>query len=124
METNYGGTKVNVKKIKELFKLEIAAGQSGLDREVEGCYCGDLLSDVMGNAPSNSLWLTVQSHQNILAVAVLRELAGIILVNSVVPDEETKQKAKDENIPILCSPLPAYQLAGELYMLGIGRTEA
>jgi len=115
---------VNVRKIQELFELEIAAGQSGLDREVKGCYCGDLLSDVMGNAPSNSLWLTVQSHQNILAVAVLRELAGIILVNSVVPDEETEQKAQDENIPILRSPLPAYQLAGELYVLGIGRTEA
>lgn len=115
---------MNVRKILELFELEIAAGKSGLDREVLGCYCGDLLSDVMGNAPGNSLWLTVQSHQNILAVAVLRDLAGIILVNNGVPDEETVKKAQDENIPILRSPLPAYQLAGELYVLGIGRKEA
>ncbi len=115
---------MKVRDIQEDLKLEIAAGQGGLEREVKGCYCGDLLSDVMGNVPNNSLWITVQSHQNVLAVAVLRDLAGIILVNNVVPNEETVQKAQEENIPILRSPLSAYHLAGELYVLGIGREEA
>jgi hypothetical protein len=77
----------------------------------------------MANATQGALWLTIQSHQNIVAVAVLKELAAIILVNGRLPDEETKVKAEDEGIPILLSPLPAYQLAGRLYELGIGRTE-
>jgi hypothetical protein len=114
---------MKVEKIRDLFQLDVAAGEKGLDREATGGYCGDLLSDVMANSSSGFLWLTIQSHQNIVAVAVLRELGAIILVNGRLPDEETKAKADEEGIPILLSPLPAYKLAGQLYEAGIGNTE-
>jgi predicted transcriptional regulator len=113
---------MNVKQIMENFNLELCAGEKGLDREVTGGYCGDLLSDVMANSGSDSIWLTIQSHKNILAVAVLKELAAIVLVNGHQPDEETKAKAEEEGIPILLSSVPAYQLAGELFNAGIGKT--
>ena len=77
--------------------------------------------DVMANADKGSVWLTIQGHQNIVAVGVLKELAAIILVNGRVPDEDTKTKAEEEGIPILLSALPAYQLAGRLYAAGIGK---
>jgi predicted transcriptional regulator len=112
---------MKVKDIQERFDLEVAAGTGGLDREISGGYCGDLLSDVMANSASGELWLTIQSHQNIVAIAVLRELAGIILVSGRLPDEDTKAKADDEGIPILLSPLPAYILAGRLYGAGVGQ---
>lgn len=99
----------------------MATGEKGLEREAVTGYCGDLLSDVMANSKKGALWLTIQSHQNVVAVAVLRELAAIILVNGRVPDEETKAKAEAEGIPILLSSLPAYDLAGKLYDMGIGR---
>ena len=111
-------------KVGEILKrldLSAATGETGLDREAETGYCGDLLSDVMANSKKGGLWLTIQSHQNIVAVAVLKELAAIILVNGRVPEEETKTKAQGEGIPILLSPLPAYELAGKLYEIGIGR---
>ena len=113
-------------KVAEILKhlgLQAAAGEKGLDREVSGGYCGDLLSDVMANSKKGALWLTVQSHQNIVAVAVLRELSGIILVNGRTPDEETKAKAEAEGIPILLSPLSAYELAGRLYGQDVSRTQ-
>ncbi|MCK5641104.1 MAG: serine kinase, partial [Gammaproteobacteria bacterium] len=69
-----------------------------------------------------TVWLTIQGHQNILAVAVLKEMAAIILVNGRLPDDDTKAKADDEGIPILVCDLPAYQLAGQLYEAGIGKT--
>jgi hypothetical protein len=112
---------VKVGEILKRFELSAATGEKGLDREAGAGYCGDLLSDVMANSKKGALWLTIQSHQNIVAVAVLRELAAIILVNGRVPDEETKTKAQGEGIPILLSPLPAYELAGKLYEIGIGR---
>lgn len=113
-------------KIGEILKrleLSAATGETGLDREAEAGYCGDLLSDVMANSMKGALWLTIQSHQNIVAVAVLRELAAIILVNGRTPDEETKLKAQGEGIPILLSSLPSYELAGKLYEIGIGRIQ-
>ena len=95
------------------------AGQKGLDREVKGGYCGDLLSEVIGNAPPGCVWLTVQGHQNIVAVAVLREMAGIVLTGSTALDDETRQKADEEEIPILQYTGSSFDLAGRLYTEGI-----
>jgi hypothetical protein len=112
---------MKVSEIKDFLHLELAAGEKALDNQVTGGYCGDLLSDVMANAEKGSVWLTIQGHQNIVAVGVLRELAAVILVNDRVPDEDTKAKADDEGLPILRSPLPAYELSGQLYAAGIGK---
>ena len=112
---------MKVSDIQTQLKLSVAAGKQCLDREVMAGYCGDLLSDVMANAAQGSIWLTVQGHQNVVAVAVLREMAAIILVNDRQPDEETKEKAEEEGIPILLSPLSAFEVGGRLCELGIGR---
>jgi len=112
---------MKVREIQKALNLEIAAGARGLDGDISGGYCGDLLSDVMANAQKGGIWLTIQSHQNVVAVAVLRELAAIVFVNGRVPDEETKTKAETEGIPLLLSSGSSYALAGKLYALGIGR---
>jgi len=113
---------MTVDELRRIFQLEVAAGEKGLEREVKGGYCGDLLSDVIANSTKGAVWLTIQGHQNVIAVAVLKELAAIILVNGRLPDEETKVKAEDEGIPILLSSLSAYRLAGQIYEAGIGKT--
>jgi predicted transcriptional regulator len=105
---------LKVRDLVDRFELEPAAGVKGLDREVKGGYCGDLLSDVMANAGPGALWLTIQSHKNIVGVAVLSELAGIILVNGRRPDEDTAAKADEEGIPVLLTPRPAFETAGLL----------
>ena len=110
---------VNVKELVDQFSLHVAAGENVLDREIQGGYCGDLLSDVMGNAPIGCIWLTVQTHQNIVAVAVLREMAAIVLSGGQEPDQETVEKANEEGIPILMWPDMAFDLAGQVYQAGI-----
>jgi len=89
--------------------------------EVTGCYCGDLLSNVMAHAKDGDVWLTIQTHQNIVAVAALLNLRCIILVEGNLPQDETLQKAKKEGVIILSSRETAYQVAGRLYNLGLGR---
>lgn len=110
---------MNVKELVDQFNLAVAAGQNGLDRQIQGGYCGDLLSDVMGNAPTGCIWLTVQTHQNIVAVAVLREMAAIVLSGGQEPDQETIDKANEEGIPILMSPDTAFDLAGQVCRAGV-----
>jgi len=85
--------------------------------EVVGAYAGDMLSDVMAHAGGGELWITLQVHPNIVAVALLKELAGIILVNGRRPEPETVRKAEAEKVPILVSSLSAYELAGRLHNL-------
>jgi predicted transcriptional regulator len=109
-----------VKDLVEKFDLSIAAGKNGLDREIMDGYCGDLLSEIMGNAPAGCVWLTVQGHQNIVAVAVLREMAAIIITGGQQPDEDTIEKADQEGIPILLWPNSSFSLAGRIFSAGIG----
>lgn len=104
--------------IKEL-GLEVKFKVSNLDKEVSGGYASDLLSDVIANAKKENIWITLQIHQNIVGVATLKELTGIIIVNRREPEAETLKKAEKENIPIMVTELPAFEIIGKLYkMLG------
>jgi len=109
--------------MQSVLNLELKAGEKGLEREIMGGYCGDLLSDVMANSTQGAVWLTVQSHQNIIAVAVLREHAAIVLVNGRNPDEDTRKKADEESIPLFVTASSAFDVAGRLRELGIGRVQ-
>ncbi len=104
--------------VKEL-GLEVKSKVSNLDKEVSGGYASDLLSDVIANAKKDNIWITLQIHQNIVGVATLKELIGIIIVNGREPEKETLKKAEEENIPIMVTELPAFEIIGKLYrMLG------
>ena len=111
--------KVIVKDLVEKFGLQVMAGEKGLNRSVTGGYSGDLLSDVMGNAQAGCVWLTIQGHQNIIAVAVLREMAAIILTGNNTPHAETREKADEEAIPLLQWSGSTYDLTGRLYAAGV-----
>jgi hypothetical protein len=106
------------KIIREL-GCTVKSGTGSLSREVTGGYSSDLLSDVIANASEGNLWITLQTHQNTVAVASMKNLAGIVLVNNREPEEETLKKAQEEGIPLLISDLPAFELIGRLYHLGI-----
>ena len=101
-------------------KLDVKTGSDRLDVEVTGGYASDLMSDVIARAEAGNLWVTLQTHQNIVAVGVMKSLCGIILVNGREPEKETVQKAEDQGIPILVSTMPAFELVGRLFALGIG----
>ena len=111
----------NLKDIVQQLNLKVVSGE--IDREVSGGYSSDLLSDVIANAQKDNIWITLQIHINIIAVASLQELAGIILVNGREPEEATLKKAKKENIPILLTDLSTFEIVGKLYELGIHGNE-
>ncbi len=105
--------------IAKFLGLETRAGKDHLDGEVTGGYASDLLSDVIAHSRKGYLWITIQTHPNIVAVATMKELAGIILTGGREPDPETLQKAEEEGIPILVSRLFTFELVGRLYQKGI-----
>ncbi|MFH1035556.1 MAG: [Fe-Fe] hydrogenase large subunit C-terminal domain-containing protein [Pseudomonadota bacterium] len=114
-----GREAVKVKDVVEALGLTVTAGAAGLERPVASGYISDLLSDVMANAKPGALWLTIQTHQNVVAVAVLKELAAVILVGGRQPAEETAAKAEQEGVPVLSSSEGAFGLAGKLHALGL-----
>jgi len=83
---------MKLNEIAQALELKVTVGEDKLDQAVTGGYVGDLLSDVMGHAREGQVWITRQAHQNIVAVADLKDLAGIILVNGCEPADDTVEK--------------------------------
>jgi hypothetical protein len=108
---------MKLRDIVEKLQLEILVAHDLLETEVTGGYASDLLSDVMANSRAKNLWITLQTHENIVAVAKLRDLAGIIIINNRKPDEETLRRAKDEKVTLLASRETAFRVSGKLYDL-------
>ena len=111
---------MKLKEIIENLGIEVITGSDNIDVDVVRGYSSDLLSDVIGNANEGDLWVTLQTHQNIVAVAVMKSLSGIILVNGREPEDDTKRKAEDENIPIMTCKMSTFELVGKLFDMGIG----
>jgi hypothetical protein len=97
--------------------LKVSCAEGNLGKDVKGGYVGDLLSDVMANSKEGDIWITRQVHQNIVAVASLKDLAGIILIQGSEPAHDTAAKADAEGIPILVTEMPAFEIVGQIYKL-------
>ncbi len=108
---------MKVQELVEKLGLKVLAGSNGLDREIDGCYISDLLSDVMGNAQEGNIWITLQTHKNVMAVASLKEMSCIILVKDLGANEDTINQANVEELLILQSSLPTFEIAGLVYNL-------
>ncbi len=107
-------------KVSDLVKqlhLRVYGGESGLEREVKGGYVSDLLSDVMGNASEGEVWITLQTHKNVAAIASLKDLSSVILVKGFQPEEDMLKHAGDEGIPVLGTTDATFETAGKLYNL-------
>ena len=110
---------MKLQEISRRLSLEVRAAAGNLDKKVTGGYASDLLSCVMAKAQAGNVWVTIQGHPNIVAVASLLDLAGIIIAEGVGIDAATLEKAEEENVPILTTSLTTYTVVGELSKLGI-----
>ncbi len=106
-------------EIIERLGLQIISGAEFVDREVKGGYVSDMLSDVLKNASEGDLLVTLQVHLNVIAIASMKEIVAIIIVNNRQPDQDTLDKAVTEQIPVLGTTMNAYQTVGKLYELGL-----
>jgi predicted transcriptional regulator len=114
---------MTLQKIVAELSLSVQAAGDKLHTKVTGGYASDLLSCVMAKARKGNVWVTLQSHLNIVAVASLLQLAGIIVTEGMVPDAATLKKANEEGIPILTTSATTFTIVGQLVALGIQGAE-
>jgi predicted transcriptional regulator len=110
---------VKLVEIVEQLGLSVATGKDKLDSVVTGVYVGDLLSDVLANAEEGHLWITLQIHPNIMGVASIKGLSGIVVIGGRSPEEGTLRKAEEEKIPLLKTQMQTFEIAGRLYEMGL-----
>jgi hypothetical protein len=84
-----------------------------------GGYTSDLLSCVMAGAKKGALWVTLQAHLNIVAVAALLEMSGVIITEGAQPETATIDKANEEGITLLATDKQSFEVAGRLWEMGL-----
>lgn len=105
---------MNLRELVKRLNLKVFSCENLLEREFEGVYVCDLLSDVLGNAKPKQIWVTLQTHKNIVAIAQLKQLSAVILVKGLEPNETTVKKAEEEKIILLGSEKETFDLVGDL----------
>lgn len=108
---------MDLETIVKALNLIVRSGADKLKNEVHGGCAGDLLSDVIANSQPGDIWITRQIHQNIVAVASLKDIAGIVLVQGCEPASDTLDRAGKEGIPLMVSDLTSFELVGRIYNL-------
>ncbi len=106
--------------VKELEKqLGLKALNEVSDKQIEGAFVSDMVSDVMAGAKPGDVWVTVQTHKNIVAAANLIDIPAIVIVRDKQVPQDTIDMATKVGITIFTSPLDSYSLAVRLFQAGI-----
>lgn len=114
---------MNVREVIDALDLTVFSGEENLNTEVTGGVISDILSDVMAQAQKGAIWVTHQTHENVLAIIFFKSLACIILPSGLCLEENAAKKAAEKKLTVLQSNLPAFQIVGQLYDLGIGKND-
>lgn len=109
---------MDTQKLCQLSNWKIVTNPN-VNKEIVGAYIGDLMSYVMGNGKPNNAWLTIQSHINVVAVAMIREFSCVILCDHLHFSKEVIDHANKENIILIECPDSMYQASLKLGNLGI-----
>jgi predicted transcriptional regulator len=108
---------MNVNEIIE--KLELETLSSVDEKEVEGVFISDMLSDVMSSAKAGDLWITVQTHKNIVSASNLVDIAAIVITQGKKVPAETIDLANRFRVIILGTSMSTFELVGKLVEIGL-----
>ncbi len=110
---------ISLRNVIENLKIEPLTSHLSLDRAVNSGYASDLLSCVIKGGKKDTIWVTLQSHLNVVAVASLLGLAGVIITEGNRPDQETLAKAENEGVILMITSKTTFTVVGELTSMGI-----
>jgi hypothetical protein len=110
---------MTVAELAERLGLEVQGWRQGLGREVTGGYASDLLSCALAGAAAGDVWVTLQAHQNVVAVASLVDVACVVITEGARPDADTLAKAERERVVILLTPDDSFATIAGLARLGV-----
>lgn len=79
------------------------------EREINGAYCGDLLSWVMGRAEEDNAFITIMTNVNVIAVASLINVSVVIVCENAELSDEIINAAKMKEVNLIKSSLPSYE---------------
>jgi predicted transcriptional regulator len=106
---------MTLRELATLLEWDTQSEGSGLDAEVQGGYCGDLLSHALASAKPGEVWITIQHHANVVAVVQVAGLAGVVLACGIRTADSVVERAREAGVPVFSSPDSAFTLAAKVH---------
>jgi hypothetical protein len=111
---------MNLQQVIQALNLKVLTNPKDFSSIIpETGYTSDLLSCVMSGAKHHCLWVTLQAHTNIVAVAALLDLSAVIITEGATPDAATIEKANQEEVTLLFTDKPSFFVVGKLWEMGL-----
>ena len=110
---------MRLNEIKDSLDLKVLTGNGQLESEVNRGYVSDLMSDVIAHGNEGDIWITYQAHVNVVAIALMKNMAGVILIQGRELIPAAAEKAEKEGLPVMVSEGSAFEVVGKLYQMGI-----
>jgi len=107
-------------KLSELVeKGEVKAITEYKDKNFEGVYISDMVSDIITGAKADDLLITLQTHKSLIASANLVDVAAIVFVKGKMPAQDVIDLAAKAGIGLFVSPADTWSMALKLFNLGV-----
>jgi predicted transcriptional regulator len=118
-EVSEGDSNMTISEVIQQLELTALSNTGPMNEAVTGGYVSDLLSHVMGQAKAGQIWITMQGHQNIVAVASLVGLSAVVIAGGIEPEEQTIAKANEQEVTLCKTSMSSFEVAGRLYQLSL-----
>ncbi len=97
---------------------ELLTDHQTLSNSFQGIYQTDLLSAAIKSAKPNQGLITLISHVNTIALAMMIDLSLIIIAEHRFVSQEMIEKANEEQICILRTSMKSFEIVIDLYQRG------
>jgi predicted transcriptional regulator len=108
-----------LKEIENVLECKNLTGDELLSRDIEYCYATDMMSDVLKSCKIGSLLITGLVNQQVIQVAEIMDLKGIVFVSGKEPSSDIIENAKEKNLPMLATEKHLFEACGILYSAGL-----
>ena len=102
-----------------LLDAELLVNGKNSRKTLRSVISSDLISDILMYIEENSLLLTGLVNPQIIRVADMIDIGGIIFVVGKEPDEEVLNMAEEKNVPVAITESTLYEASGKLYRVGL-----
>ncbi len=97
----------------------LCSNHSTLNREFHGVYATDLLSAAIKHAEHQAALITLISHDNTIACAMMIDCPLVIITSGRVVTQSMIEQANQENICILTTSLHTHEVIVDLFTRGL-----
>lgn len=105
--------------IREIDAALLTDSNDRLETEFYNVYICDLLSWVMAHAKKGDAWITVLTNVNVPAVALMTEVACVIIPEGIIPEELTIKRANENGIVMVGTGLNSFEISQKIISSGL-----